>query len=238
KSCYLRQVGLIVLLAHVGSFVPADRAEIPLVDRIFTRVGAQDNLGAGESTFLVEMQEAATIVNNATHDSLILLDEVGRGTATREGIAIAWAIVEYIYRTIGAKTLFATHYRELTELARHYEGIRLYQAEVKEVGSTLLFPHRIVPGVADHSFGIHVAQMAGMPAAVIERAQQVLDSLEQHSPSGDAVVRIARTETVQLSIFEQAPDPIRQQLRHLDVERLTPLQALQILAQLVEQAQK
>ncbi|MCX7930600.1 MAG: DNA mismatch repair protein MutS [Chlorobi bacterium] len=238
KSCYLRQVGLIVLMAHVGSFVPADRAEIPLVDRIFTRVGAQDNLGAGESTFLVEMQEAATIVNNATSESLILLDEVGRGTATREGIALAWAIVEYIYRSIGAKTLFATHYRELTELTEYYKGIQLYRAEVKEVGTTLLFPHRIVPGVSDYSFGIHVAQMAGMPDAVIERARSVLESLEQLSPRAASPVHIAHTETVQLSIFEQAPDPIRQQLRLLDIERITPLQALQLLAELIEQVRK
>lgn len=237
KSCYLRQVGLIVLMAHVGSFVPADRAEIPLTDRIFTRVGAQDNLGAGESTFLVEMQEAANIVNNATSQSLILLDEVGRGTATREGIAIAWALIEYIYHRIRAKTLFATHYRELTKLADHYDGIKLYQAEVREVGSTILFPHTIVPGVSDHSFGIHVAQMAGMPSEVIERAQEVLRSLEGYDVGADAV-RITRTETVQLSIFEAAPDPIREQLRHIDVDRITPLKALQILAELVTHARQ
>lgn len=236
KSCYLRQVGLIVLLAHAGSFVPADGAEIPLVDRIFTRVGAQDNLSGGESTFLVEMQEAATIVNNATRDSLILLDEVGRGTATREGIALAWAIVEYIYHAIGAKTLFATHYRELTELAEHYDGIKLYQAEVKEVGSTLLFPHRIVPGVCDHSFGIHVAQMAGLPSPVVERAWKVLQSLEQQSPSATERVTIANLRTIQLSIFEHAPDPIREQLRQIDIDRMTPLQTLQVLATLVQMA--
>ncbi len=235
KSCYLRQVGLIVLLAHAGSFVPAERAEIPLVDRIFTRVGAQDNLGAGESTFLVEMQEAATIVNNATADSLILLDEVGRGTATREGIAIAWAIAEYIYHHIGAKTLFATHYRELTELAAHYDGIKLYQAEVKQIGQSLLFPHRIVPGVSDHSFGIHVAQMAGMPASIVERAWKVLQSLEQQSADPDESIQITTTGTVQLSIFEAAGDPIREQLRHLDPDQMTPLQALQTLAALVQQ---
>jgi len=236
KSCYLRQVGLIVLLAHAGSFVPADRAEIPLVDRIFTRVGAQDNLGAGESTFLVEMQEAATIVNNATADSLILLDEVGRGTATREGIALAWAIVEYIYHHIGAKTLFATHYRELTELAELYDGIKLYQAEVKQVGSTLLFPHRILPGTSDHSFGIHVAQMAGMPAAIVDRAWTLLRSLEQQSPGTE--ISIASPPTVQLSIFEAAGDPIREQLRQLDPDQMTPLQALQTLATLVRLARQ
>lgn len=236
KSCYLRQVGLIVLLAHAGSFVPAERAEIPLVDRIFTRVGAQDNLSGGESTFLVEMQEAATIINNATKDSLILLDEVGRGTATREGIAIAWAIIEYIYHAIGAKTLFATHYRELTELAEHYEGIKLYQAEVKEVGSTLLFPHRIVPGVSDHSFGIHVAQMAGLPPAVVERSWKILQSLQQQSPNATETVTMAAVRTVQLSIFDHAPDPIREQLRHIDIDRMTPLQALQVLATLVQMA--
>jgi DNA mismatch repair protein MutS len=238
KSCYLRQVGLIVLLAHAGSFVPAERAEIPLVDRIFTRVGAQDNLGAGESTFLVEMHEAATIVNNATAASLILLDEVGRGTATREGIAIAWAIVEYIYHHIGAKTLFATHYRELTELANLYPGIKLYQAEVKHVGSTLLFPHRIVPGTSDHSFGIHVAQMAGMPAAVVDRAWEILRTIEQQSAGTNDIVRIGSTQTVQLSIFEAAADPIREHLRQLDPDQMTPLQALQTLALLVRQAKQ
>ncbi|RMF35530.1 MAG: DNA mismatch repair protein MutS [Chlorobiota bacterium] len=238
KSCYLRQVGLIVLMAHAGSFVPADRAEIPLVDRIFTRVGAQDNLGAGESTFLVEMQEAATIVNNATRESLILLDEVGRGTATREGIAIAWAIVEYLYHRIGAKTLFATHYRELTELAEHYPGIVCYQAEVKEVGSTLLFPHRIVRGTSDHSFGIHVAQMAGLPDAIVERARTILSQLERTSPSAPEPLRIAAEQTVQLSIFEAAPDPIREQLRMLDLERMTPLQAFHVLAELIERARQ
>jgi DNA mismatch repair protein MutS len=238
KSCYLRQVGLLVLMAHVGSFIPAVRAEIPLVDRIFTRVGAQDNLGAGESTFLVEMQEAATIVNNATRQSLILLDEVGRGTATREGIAIAWAIVEYIYHHIGAKTLFATHYRELTELSDHYPGICCYQAEVKEVGSTLLFPHRIIPGRSDHSFGIHVAQMAGMPPPVVERARALLDQLEQVSPATVTPLSIAAERTVQLSIFEAAPDPIREQLRQLNLEQMTPIQAFLVLAELVERARQ
>lgn len=182
------------------------------------------------------MQEAATIINNATKDSLILLDEVGRGTATREGIAIAWAIIEYIYHAIGAKTLFATHYRELTELAEHYEGIKLYQAEVKEVGSTLLFPHRIVPGVSDHSFGIHVAQMAGLPPAVVERSWKILQSLQQQSPNATETVTMAAVRTVQLSIFDHAPDPIREQLRHIDIDRMTPLQALQVLATLVQMA--
>ncbi|RPI67739.1 MAG: DNA mismatch repair protein MutS, partial [Ignavibacteriae bacterium] len=168
KSSYLRQTALIVFLAHVGSFVPATRASIPLTDRIFTRVGAQDNIVAGESTFLVEMAEAANILNNATERSLILLDELGRGTATFDGISIAWAIAEYLHETIRAKTLFATHYHELTGLSDRFERVRNYQVEVRDVGDHILFTHKVVPGHTDHSFGIHVAQMAGLPSAVVQ----------------------------------------------------------------------
>lgn len=178
KSSYLRQVGLITLLAHCGSFVPATAAHIGLVDRIFTRVGAQDNIVAGESTFLVEMQEAANIVNNATRKSLILLDEVGRGTATFDGIAIAWAIAEYLHDVAQAKTLFATHYHEMTSIVERLPLARNYKADVREVGNSIVFTRRIQRGTADHSFGIHVAEMAGLPESITSRARLVMKALE------------------------------------------------------------
>jgi DNA mismatch repair protein MutS len=181
KSCYLRQVGLITYLAHIGSFVPAQQARISITDRIFTRVGAQDNITAGESTFLVEMQEAANILNNATSSSLILLDEVGRGTATFDGISIAWALGEYIHEHIGAKTLFATHYHELNDLAELYPRIKNYHVAVREVGTSVIFTRKVEEGSTDHSFGIHVAQMAGLPSSVIARAGQILRQLEANN---------------------------------------------------------
>lgn len=181
KSCYLRQVGLITYLAHIGSFVPAQHAKISITDRIFTRVGAQDNITAGESTFLVEMQEAANILNNATSSSLILLDEVGRGTATFDGISIAWALAEYIHEHIGAKTLFATHYHELNDLAELYPRIKNYHVSVREVGTSVIFTRKVEKGSTDHSFGIHVAQMAGLPTSVIKRANEILQQLEANN---------------------------------------------------------
>lgn len=230
KSSYLRQVGLVVFLAHVGSFVPASSARIPLTDRIFTRVGAQDNILAGESTFLVEMQESANIINNATRRSLILLDEVGRGTATFDGISIAWAIAEYIHEAIGAKTIFATHYHELTALADRYARVHNLQVEVREVGDEIVFTHRVVSGHSDHSFGIHVARMAGLPPVIIRTAQTVLRQLEagQHTPM--------LTDTVpgQISLFEVRDDELRQHIRSIDPNTLTPLQALQVLVELKE----
>lgn len=257
KSSYLRQVGLIVLLAQIGSYVPAKTAQIGLVDTIFTRVGAQDNITAGESTFLVEMQEAASILNNATRKSLILLDEVGRGTATFDGISIAWAIAEYLHGHIGARTLFATHYHELNELANRFERIHNYKADVQEVGDTILFTRKIMPGCADHSFGIHVAEMAGLPAEVTTRAREIMHSLEQHSseefsPSelrtgGTPTATKAPIQTVpqkhqeqvpQMSLFEVRDDMLRKKLLDLDVNSLTPLQALHLLAELQQEAKK
>lgn len=236
KSCYLRQVGLIVLLAQIGSFVPAQRARIGVVDRIFTRVGAHDNITGGESTFLVEMHEAAAILHNATRRSLILLDEVGRGTATFDGLSIAWAIAEYIHEVVQARTLFATHYHELNALAERYPRIRAYHAEVREVEGKLVFTHRILPGGTDHSFGIHVAQMAGLPDWVVERAWEILSALEQeHGRAATRTLAVpALQEPVQLSMFTLVDDPLRERLRQLDPERLTPLQALQILAELCQ----
>lgn len=233
KSSYLRQVGLIVFLAHVGCFVPAESARIPRTDRIFTRVGAQDNILAGESTFLVEMQEAANILHNATNRSLILLDEVGRGTATFDGISIAWAIAEYLHDTIGAKTIFATHYHELTSMSDQCARVRNLQVEVREVGDTIVFTHKVVPGHSDHSFGIHVATMAGLPQSVVRRATQVLSSLE-----GDAslpalpATRESASRQPQYSLFEVQDDVLRTRLAQIDCNTLTPLQALQILAEL------
>lgn len=238
KSSYLRQTGLIVFLAHVGSFVPALSARIPLTDRIFTRVGAQDNIVAGESTFLVEMAEAANILNNATSRSLILLDELGRGTATFDGISIAWAIAEYLHETVGAKTLFATHYHELTALADRFERIRNYQVEVKEVGDQILFTHKVIPGHTDHSFGIHVAQMAGLPPSVIHTARTVLQQLETgtHDPARSArtpsVIRHDLERAGQLTMFEIKDDDLREKVRQIDINSMTPLDALKALAEL------
>lgn len=246
KSCYLRQVGLIVLLAQIGCFVPAKSARIGIVDRIFTRVGAQDNITAGESTFLVEMQEAANIMNNATSKSLILLDEVGRGTATFDGISIAWAIAEYINQTIAAKTLFATHYHELNDLAEKYETISNYCVEVLELDKNILFTHKVKAGASNHSFGIHVAKMAGLPQGIINRADEILKSLEgsyQSEVKTDSVkTKKASTKKVepkrkehlpeQLPFYEFRDDAIRDKIRNLDIDNLSPVEALLKLSEL------
>jgi len=252
KSCYLRQVGLIVLLAQIGCYVPANSARIGMVDRIFTRVGAQDNLTSGESTFLVEMQEAANIMNNATRKSLILLDEVGRGTATFDGISIAWSIAEYIHDNLRAKTLFATHYHELNDLASRYENIANYQVEVIEKDGSVIFSHKVKPGGSDHSFGIHVAQMAGLPYDVIERANVIMKTLEDSSKSEEKdnslQAKIFDVKTIetkkskripeQLAIFEIRDDAIRDRLKSLDLNNITPVQALQILYEMKKEVKK
>lgn len=232
KSSYLRQVGLITLLAQVGSFVPAESAHIGIVDRIFTRVGASDNIASGESTFLVEMHEAATIVNTATKRSLILLDEIGRGTSTFDGISIAWALTEYLHERIGARTLFATHYHELNELAQMYPRIKNYKVDVREYGDKVIFLHKVVPGFADHSYGIQVAQMAGLPDEVTERAKKILRNLERSelSASGGEKGRIAGE--MQMTLFEMKDDALREELRKLDLDKMTPIEALQKLAEL------
>lgn len=241
KSCYLRQVGLCVLLSHIGSFVPAERATIGVVDRIFTRVGAQDNVAAGESTFLVEMQEASTILANATKKSLILLDEVGRGTATFDGISIAWSIAEYIHERIGAKTLFATHYHELTELPALWKRMKNYKVEVQEVESSILFSHKVVEGTSDHSFGIHVAQMAGLPTIVLQRASELLQRLEQTKAQSDERPSTNSTKkgsTDQMSIFEFKDDELRTKLRSININAMTPIEAFSVLQDLIKQANK
>lgn len=248
KSSYLRQVGLIVLLAQVGSFVPASRAEIGLVDKIFTRVGASDNLAAGESTFLVEMNETANILNNATDKSLILLDEIGRGTSTYDGMSIAWAITEHIHDRIGAKTLFATHYHELAELEHHLARVRNYNATVAETADKVIFLRKIARGAADNSYGIEVAKMAGLPDDVIARAKEILAELEL----GDAEARLVsksalkskakaikpKEPTYQISLFEMGDSRLKDALRAVDVNKLTPIEALMKLAELKRLAEE
>lgn len=252
KSCYLRQTALIILLGQIGSFVPASSAKFGIVDRIFTRVGAQDNITSGESTFLVEMQEAANIINNATEKSLILLDEVGRGTATFDGISIAWSITEYIHNIIRAKTLFATHYHELNELKNRYDNIANYHVEVIETEGKIIFSHKVKPGGSNHSFGIHVAQMAGLPDTIIQRANELLAILEESSKSADESqvkalkkAKVEKFETKkqkrvpeQLAIFEIRDDFLREKLRSMDINNVTPVEALQILSDLIIYAKK
>ncbi len=231
KSTYLRQVALIVLLAQTGSFVPARRARIGLVDRIFTRVGASDNLVGGESTFMVEMNETANILNNATRRSLIILDEIGRGTSTYDGMSIAWAVAEFIHNKIGAKTLFATHYHELTDLAKELNRIENLNVAVKEWNNQVIFLYKIIAGSSDHSYGIHVAKLAGLPVEVIQRARAVLMELEKANPRRKLT---RKTETNQLPLFVSGPtaSPVEEELRNLDIDRLTPLDALSKLAEL------
>jgi DNA mismatch repair protein MutS len=231
KSTYLRQVALIVLLAQMGSFVPAQAARIGIVDRVFTRVGASDNLARGQSTFLVEMSEAAQILNCATGRSLILLDEIGRGTSTYDGLSIAWAIAEYIQEPscLGARTLFATHYHEMTELARLREGIKNYTVAVCEKDDEVLFLRKIVPGGADRSYGIHVAKLAGLPSGVIDRARQVLAQLESASAEPSAPPAEQRHPPDPLL---PPPHPIIDEVRQMDLFSMTPLEALNRLAEL------
>ena len=236
KSSYLRQVGLIVLLAQIGSFVPAAEARIGLVDRIYTRVGASDNIASGESTFLVEMHEAATIVNTATNRSLILLDEVGRGTSTFDGISIAWALTEYLHTRIGAKTLFATHYHELNELADIFPRVKNFKVDVREYGDKVIFLHKVLPGFADHSYGIQVAQMAGLPEEVTDRAKKILKNLEESElnvySSGKQLRGRIPPPDIQMTLFEMKDDKLRDDIRKLNVEKMTPLEALQKLVEL------
>ena len=237
KSTMLRQVALIVLMAQIGSFVPADRATIGLVDRIFTRIGAQDDIAAGRSTFMVEMVEAANILNHATPRSLLILDEVGRGTSTYDGISIAWALVEYIHNNprVQAKTLFATHYHELTELAELLPRVRNYNVAVAEEGDRVVFLYKMVPGGADRSYGIHVAQLAGIPRPVIHRAEDILEKLEAEARSPISVKRT--TKAHQLPLFA-ITDPVLEELRKLDVTSLTPLEAITKLYELQRQAEQ
>ncbi|MDF0719089.1 DNA mismatch repair protein MutS [Kaistella sp. PBT33-4] len=232
KSAILRQTALICLLAQIGSFVPAKYAEIGLLDRIFTRVGATDNISAGESTFMVEMNEAASILNNITDRSLILLDELGRGTSTYDGVSIAWAIAEYLHQhPTQAKTLFATHYHELNEMTLNFTRIRNFHVSIQENKGSVIFLRKLLPGGSEHSFGIHVAKLAGMPAKVVHRAAEILKTLEQSRNAGDGreSVKKLTEENLQLSFF-QLDDPvlenIREELHKIDINTLTPIEAL------------
>ncbi len=233
KSTYLRQTALIVILAQMGSFVPARSAKLSVVDRVFTRIGASDNLARGRSTFMVEMTETAAILHTATARSLILLDEVGRGTSTYDGLAIAWAAVEYLHARVRAKTLFATHYFELTELAEQLEGVKNYHVSVKETGGGIVFLRKVEPGAADRSYGIEVAKLAGLPNEVVERAREVLVQHEFAEQQATAHLSPgASPPAAQLTIFTPLSQPVLEKLREVDLNRLTPLEALNLLAEL------
>ncbi len=235
KSTYLRQAGLIVLMAQMGSFVPAASARIGVADKIFTRVGASDNLAGGESTFLVEMNEAANILHNATPKSLVVLDEIGRGTSTFDGLSIAWAVAEYLHDTTNraARTLFATHYHELTELAGRLPRVKNYNILVKEWGDQVVFLRKIAPGGCDHSYGIQVAQLAGLPKPVITRAKEVLSALEHHSLGKEVQhIKTPATKNHQLDIFDEQEKWLRKEINSIDVESISPLQAFQMLLDL------
>ncbi len=237
KSTYIRQVALLVLMAQMGSFIPAKEARVGIVDRIFTRVGAFDELSRGQSTFMVEMHEAANIMNNATGRSLIILDEVGRGTSTFDGLSIAWAMTEYIYRRLGTRTLFATHYHELTELALLFPGIKNYNVAVREWGEEVVFLRKIVEGGTDKSYGIHVARLAGVPKEVVTRAREILEELESNSfdayqrPKLGAVKQ-KKSEPLQIPLFFPKEQSVIEDIKGLDVSTLTPLEALNKLDEL------
>jgi DNA mismatch repair protein MutS len=239
KSTYLRQAALIVIMAQMGSFVPARAVRLGIVDRVFTRIGASDNVARGRSTFMVEMTETAAILHTATARSLILLDEVGRGTSTYDGLAIAWAAIEYLHARVHAKTLFATHYFELTELAEQLSGVKNYHVSVKEAGGSVVFLRRVEPGAADRSYGIEVAKLAGLPNEVVVRAREVLAEHEssEHKLSGQLTPgSSAEAERpTQLTIFTPLSQPVLEKLREVDLNRLTPLEALNLLAELKRQ---
>jgi DNA mismatch repair protein MutS len=234
----LRQIGLIQLLAQVGAFVPADSARLPVVDRIFTRVGASDNLARGQSTFMVEMSETAAIVHGASDRSLILLDEIGRGTSTYDGVSIAWSVTEHIHEHIGAKTVFATHYHELTQLGDLLAGVKNMNVAVREVGDEIVFLRRLAAGGADRSYGIQVARLAGLPEGIVLRARELLAELEgTHTGGGEGLGRHgahrpkSEPSPEQLSMF-QVEHPAVSRLRALDPDGLTPRDALRVLYEL------
>ena len=233
KSTYLRQAALIAILAQMGSFVPAEAASLPIIDRIFTRIGASDNLSRGRSTFMVEMTETAVILNTATPRSLIVLDEIGRGTATFDGLALAWAVVEHIHARTRAKTLFATHYHELTELAEQLNGVRNLRVSVKEAGDHIIFLRKVEPGRAYRSYGIEVARLAGLPLSVIERAREVLKLHErtEHAVTGE-LAKSEEAGPVQIQLFEPVGYGIAERIRGLNLDELRPIEALQLLSEL------
>ncbi|MBE7544675.1 MAG: DNA mismatch repair protein MutS [Bryobacteraceae bacterium] len=239
KSTYLRQAALISVMAQTGCYVPAEEARVPIVDRVFTRIGASDNLARGRSTFMVEMTETAVILNTATERSLIVLDEIGRGTATYDGLALAWSVIEHLHERTGAYTLFATHYHELTELAGRLEGVRNLHVSVKESGDQVIFLRKVEPGAADRSYGIEVARLAGLPLAVIERAREILALHEktEHTVS-DELRPPPRKPTQQITLFEPVGWEIADRIRAIDVDNLRPVEALQILNELKEELKR
>jgi DNA mismatch repair protein MutS len=233
KSTYLRQAALIAVMAQMGSWVPAEAALLPLIDRIFTRIGASDNLARGRSTFMVEMTETAVILNSATPRSFIILDEIGRGTATYDGLSLAWAVVEHVSTTTRAKTLFATHYHELTELAEQLEGVRNLRVAVKEAGDRIIFLRKVEPGKADRSYGIEVARLAGLPMSVIERAREVLTLHEKKEHRAvEQLAPRAETAAVQIRLFEPGADDIKRKIRGLKIDDMRPVEALRFLEDL------
>jgi DNA mismatch repair protein MutS len=244
KSTYIRQVALVTLMAQMGSFVPAQRARIGIADRIFARVGASDELARGQSTFMVEMTETARILNNATARSLVILDEIGRGTSTYDGLSLAWAIVEHLHDRVGCRTLFATHYHELTDLSRTLAAVKNLNVSVQEWNDEVVFLHKIVPGSADKSYGIHVARLAGIPRGVNERAKQILSQLEnehldtQGRPKIGAGRSGSRRGDIQLTLFGPAEHPLLDTIRKTEVNRLTPLDALQLIQQWKDELQE
>jgi DNA mismatch repair protein MutS len=232
KSTVLRQVGLIALMAQSGSFVPADSARLGVCDRIFTRVGASDSLARGQSTFMVEMTETAAILSGATDRSLILLDEIGRGTSTYDGVAIAWAVTEFIHDRIGARTVFATHYHELVELADKLEGGTAWNVAVRETGDDIVFLRRLEPGGCDRSYGVHVARLAGVPREVVDRAFAVLHELEDGPGGGTRLSHLGERERGQLTLFDLRPSHLMEKLSGLDPDRMSPIEALVALEEL------
>jgi DNA mismatch repair protein MutS len=235
KSTYLRQAALISILAQCGSFVPADKAVLPVIDRVFTRIGAADNLARGRSTFMVEMTETAVILNTATERSLIVLDEIGRGTATYDGLALAWAVVEHLHGRIKAKTLFATHYHELTELANTMEGVRNLQVSVKEAGDQIIFLRKVEPGAADKSYGIEVARLAALPESVIHRSRQILALHERTEQNMTEELNPRGAGPIQIQLFEAVNHMLAERIRRVNVNELRPIEALKLLAELQEE---
>tara|TARA_B100000941_G_scaffold271313_1_gene229938 strand:- start:58 stop:783 length:726 start_codon:yes stop_codon:yes gene_type:complete len=229
KSTYLRQLGIIVIMAQIGSFVPAKSAKIGIVDKLFTRVGASDNLAGGESTFMVEMNEAASILNNATGKSLILLDEIGRGTSTYDGLSLAWAITEYIHnnKNLKSRTVFATHYHELTDLEYVLKRLKNYHVEVQEFDDTIVFMRKITKGICDKSYGIHVAKMAGIPKAVVDRATKILDEYISKNREYDEP-SISKINEKSYHPYDGSHDLV-QKIRSLDIDSMAPLEALRFL---------
>jgi DNA mismatch repair protein MutS len=233
KSTYLRQAALLTVMAHCGCFVPAQRMRLGLVDRIYTRIGASDSVARGRSTFMVEMTETAAILNTATASSLVLLDEMGRGTATYDGLSLAWSTVEYLHDTVGARTLFATHYHELTLLAERLRRLRNVRVTVKEGTGGIVFLHTVEAGAANKSYGIEVARLAGLPAAVIERARAVLKVHERaETQQVREAVPVSNQERVQMTMFTPLSQMIVDRIEAVDVDGLTPRDALQLLAEL------